>query len=284
LRVEKSSDKKVNTKIENNEKTLTHVIKKGENLGGIAKANQMSVDELMRINNLTSNKIHQGQELKINQVTNEKNQSAITERSGIKKSGFKIENNEKTLTHVIKKGETLGSIAKANNMTVDELMRINNLASNKIHQGQELKINQGSDEKSQVAIVEKTDKKQELKAINSGKASTHKIQKGESLISIAKDNNLSVDELKKINNMTDNKIRFGQELKLSQVTVKESEPVSKVVNESKIIQHKVKSGESFYTIAKKYGCTVEDLKRWNRMTGSKIKAGDNVSINQFANN
>ena len=281
---EKSVNKKQDTKIKSNEKTLTHVIKKGENLGSIAKANKMSVDELMKINNLTSNKIHQGQELKINQVADEKDQPVLAEKSANKKQDAKIKSNEKTLTHVIKKGENLGSIAKANNMTVDELMRINNLASNKIHQGQELKINQGGDEKSQVVVVEKTDKKQELKAGNSGKASIHKIQKGESLISIAKDNNLSVDELKKINNMTDNKIRFGQELKLSQVAVKEFEPVSKVVNESKTIQHKVKSGESFYTIAKKYGCTVEDLKRWNRMTGSKIKAGDNVSINQLADN
>jgi len=63
-----------------------------------------------------------------------------------------------------------------------------------------------------------------------------------------------------------------------------TEPASKVENEPKAIQHKVKSGESFYTIAKKYGCKVEDLKRWNRMTGSKIKAGDNVTVNQLADN
>jgi len=207
---EKKEAKKQGTKIENNEKILTHVIKKGENLGGIAKANNMSVDELMKINNLTSNKIHQGQELKINQASDEKNQPLIAEKSSDIKVNTKKESNEKALTHVIKKGENLGGIAKANHMSVDELMRINNLTSNKIHQGQELKFNESRDERPQLALAEKVDKKQYVKTGNSGKASIHKIQKGESLISIAKDNNMSVDELKKINNLADNKIRSGQ--------------------------------------------------------------------------
>jgi len=52
--------------------------------------------------------------------------------------------------------------------------------------------------------------------------------------------------------------------------------------DSKSIQYKVKSGESFYTIAKSYGCTVEDLKVWNRKSGNKIKVGDKIIIFQKA--
>ena len=58
---------------------------------------------------------------------------------------------------------------------------------------------------------------------------------------------------------------------------------SKTENESKSIHHKVKSGESFYTIAKIYGCSVEELKDWNRKSCSKIKVGEKIVIMQKVN-
>jgi len=278
-------DVKHDSKIKDAEKTITHRIKSGENLGSIAKENNTTVEELKRLNNLADSKIHAGQELKINQGVDTRNRNAVTEKIDNKRQVARIENNEKLLTHVIKKGENLGSIAKANNTTVEELKRINNLSDNKIHQGQELKINEGIDTKKQNAVTEKVDNKKQVARIKDNeKMLTHLIRKGENLGSIAKANNMTVDELKRINNLADSKIHQGQELKLVKLSEKESANSSKGENESKIIQHKVKSGESFYTIAKKYGCSVEELKRWNRMTGSKIKTGDKITINQLANN
>jgi len=279
------SDAKQDNKIKDAEKTITHRIKSGENLGSIAKENNTTVEELKRLNNLADSKIHAGQELKINQGVDTRNRNAVTEKIDNKRQVTKIENNEKLLTHVIKKGENLGSIAKANNTTVEELKRINNLSDTKIHQGQELKLNQDRDDKRQQTVAVKSeDKKNGVRIENNEKTLTHVIKKGENLGSIAKANNTTVDELKRINNLADSKIHQGQELKLVKISEKESANSSKGENESKIIQHKVKSGESFYTIAKKYGCSVEELKRWNRMTGSKIKTGDKITINQLANN
>jgi len=279
------SDAKQDNKIKDAEKTIIHRIKSGENLGSIAKENNTTVEELKRQNNLTDSKIHAGQELKINQGVDTRNRNAVTEKIDNKRQVTKIENNEKLLTHVIKKGENLGSIAKANNTTVEELKRINNLSDTKIHQGQELKLNQDRDDKRQQTVAVKSeDKKNGVRIENNEKTLTHVIKKGENLGGIAKANNTTVDELKRINNLADSKIHQGQELKLKISSEKEAANSSKVENESKIIQHKVKSGESFYTIAKKYGCSVEELKRWNRMTGSKIKTGDKLTINQLANN
>jgi len=279
------SDAKQESKIKETEKTITHRIKSGENLGSIAKENNTTVEELKRMNNLADSEIHAGQELKINQGVDTRNLNAITEKADNKKQIARIEDNGKIQTHVIKKGENLGSIAKANNTTVDELKRINNLADSKIHQGQELKLNQVRDDKKQHAVAEKSEDKTNGARIESNeKTLTHVIKMGENLGSIAKANNTTVDELKRINNLADSRIHQGQELKIKKSSEKITANSSKAENESKIIQHKVKSGESFYTIAKKYGCTVEDLKRWNRMTGSKIKTGDKLTINQLANN
>ena len=261
-----------------NDKSFTYKIKKGDNLGSIAKRNHTTVDELERINNLKDAKIHQGQVLKINSDVETTVQYADAEKTD-KKQDVKTDSKEKEITHKIRKGENLGSIAKNNHTTVEELERINNLKDAKIHQGQVLKINSDIEAPVQHAVVDKTDNRQVAKNESKEKELTHRIKKGESLISIAKENNMSVDELKRINNMTDTKIRFGQEIKLKPSSEKSKHTNSTIVeSESKSIQHKVKSGDSFYTLAKKYGCTVENLKEWNRKSGSKIKIGDEITV------
>ena len=256
------------------EKEISLKIKKGETLGSIAKANNTTVDELKKLNNLNSSKIHQGQVIKINQKTEDKTQEAVADKIE-KKTSKTI---EKPVSIKIHQGETLGGIAKANNTTVGELKRINNLKDSKLHLGQVLKLNQNVEPNTQNRVAESTDKKKEGKAEYKGSSITHKIKRGESLIMIAKDNNISVEELKEMNNLTDSKIRFGQELKLSQSAEKKKPVDSKVEKESKSIAHKVKSGESFYSIAKLYGCSVDELKNWNQKSGSKIKVGQKIII------
>jgi len=275
------AEKKQEQKAENKEKAIAHKVVKGENLGSIAKENNTTVDELKRINHLADSRIHLGQELKITLDNNSTTRNVIAEKSE-KKHEQKIENKEKTIAHKVVRGENLGSIANENNTTVEELERINHLADSKIHQGQELKITQDNTSKNRNALAEKEEKRQEQKIDNKDKTTTHTVKKGENLISIAKNNNMSVEELKKINHMTDSKIKFGQELKLDQSVEKTNSKKLKAEIETKSIQYKVKSGESYYTIAKKYGCTVEELEDWNGKSGSKIKAGDKITINQKA--
>jgi len=273
--------RKQDAKIESNEKMATYKVRKGDNLGSIAKENNITLEELKRINNLSDSKIHQGQELKINEDRDDINRNAVAQRI-TKKKDVKIESNEKMVSYKVRKGDNLGSIAKENNTTVEELKRINNLSDSKIHQGQELKVNEDRDDINRNALAQRITKKQDIKIESNEKMITHKVKKGDNLGSIAKENNTTVEELKRINNLTDAKIRLGQELKLNQSLAKTTTNSPKAEKEPKSIQHEVKSGESFYTIAKKYGCTVEKLKDWNRKTGSKIKVGEKISINEMA--
>ncbi len=270
-----SQSEKKEVKVENkntDEKQFTLKIKKGETLGSIARANNTTVEELKKMNNLNDSKIHQGQEIRLTQTTNDKGQNSIEDKTEKKQEKKK---NEKSGSIKIHKGETLGSIARDNNTTVEELKRINNLKDSKLKLGQELKLNTDNSTIAQNSKKE-TAENESVKADRKINTNSHKIQKGESLISIAKDNNMTVEELKKINDLQDSKIRFGQELKLS----KESEKTKNVTEkgDSKSIDHKVKPGESYYTIAKVYGCTVEELKKWNQKSGSKIKIGEKIIV------
>ena len=164
---------------------------------------------------MADSKIHLGQEIKLAQNDEPKNRNVVAERVE-KRQEAKTEGKEAGITHKVKKGESLGAIAKNNNTTVEELERINNLAGSKIHQGQEIKLAQNDEPKNRNVVAERVEKRQEAKTEGKEAGITHKVKKGESLGAIAKNNNTTVEELKRINNLADSKIHQGQEIKLIQ--------------------------------------------------------------------
>ena len=87
--------------------------KKGDSLYQIAIKYNTKVEELKRINNLTTNNLSVGQVLKIPKTYN---------------------------TYIVKEGDTLYKISRMYNISVEELKRINNLTSNILKLGQSLKV------------------------------------------------------------------------------------------------------------------------------------------------
>ena len=152
------------------EEENVYVVKKGDTLYSIAMANNTTVDELKKVNNLTSNILSTGQLLKI--------PSALLPES----------------TYIVKKGDSLYSIANKYNTTIDELKRINNLTSNILSIGQVLKL--PSDKVSNIEKEENT--------------ISYTVQKGDSLYSIAKKYDTTVDRLKQLNNLKSNLLSIGQ--------------------------------------------------------------------------
>lgn len=103
--------------------------------------------------------------------------------------------------YVVKKGDTLWSIARAYGLTVDKLKSLNNLTSNNLTIGDSLIVKDSSENSD-----------------NSSSADNNKyyiVKKGDSLYSIARRNNMTVDELKSLNNLTSNILSIGQKLIIS---------------------------------------------------------------------
>ena len=110
------------------------------------------------------------------------------------------------------------------------------------------------------------------------KAETHKVQRGESLYSIAKMYNMTVDDLKELNELSGSNLQAGQKLKVNAGeggNVASKKPAAK---KETTITHKVKSGENYSTIAKRYGCKVSDIKKWNNRTTDRLDVGDKLVI------
>lgn len=241
----------------------SYKVRKGDNLGSIAQQFNLTVEELKQINNIDGNKIDIGQELKV---------------SGAPESKSKQEksHNIKTKSYTVRKGDNLEAIAKEHNMTIDDLKEINGIKGNKLSIGQELKVaaSESHNSSQKNAASEKAEPKKN--------GATHTVEKGESLYTIAKQYDITVEELKEMNNLSENGLRPGMELNIKKGSTEKATKSKEVKSEpkakTKTIHHTVKSGESFYTIAHKYDCSVEDIKSWNDKTGSKIKPGDELII------
>ncbi len=147
-----------------------YIVKKGDSLYSIANKYNTTVEELKRINNLTSNILSIGQVLKL--PSDKANN---------------VEKEENTISYTVQKGDSLYSIARKYDTTIDRIKDLNNLTTNLLSIGQVLLI--------------PTDTNLET---------TYTVQKGDSLYSIAKKYNTTVDRLKQLNNLTSNLLSIGQ--------------------------------------------------------------------------
>ncbi len=123
------------------------------------------------------------------------------------------------------------------------------------------------------------------------------VRKGDTLASIAKKNDLSVNELKRINGLNAGKVSAGQKLALSssetkaketterkhtkQIAAKENKPVAK--NAGAVTRYKVRRGDTLYSIAKQFNVEAKDLMRWNGVSAKTLTPGKTLTI-QLARN
>ena len=207
-------------------KMNTYTVKKGDSLYQIAIKYGTTVNELKKINNLTTNNLTIGQILKIPETL---------EEPVIDESIYRV-----------KKGDSLYQIAIKYGTTVDELKKINNLATNNLSIGQKINL-----PKNKESATEGYDK--------------YTVQKGDSLYQIARKYNTTIDNLKKINNLTTNLLSINQQLKVPSL-------------KEKYTLYTVEKGDSLYQIAKKYNTTVNDIKNINNLKSNLLTIGQELKI------
>ena len=150
--------------------------------------------------------------------------------------------------YTVKKGDSLWKIANKYNTTVEKLKSANNLKTNTLSVGQKLVIPSIS--------------------VSPEVSDTYIVQKGDSLWSIANKFNMTVSELKNLNNLTNNLLSIGQVLK-----IKDSSNNGKTT-------YTVQKGDSLWVIANKYGITTEELKSYNNLKSNLLSIGQVLKIPQ----
>ena len=161
-------------------------------------------------------------------------------------------------TYTVKPGDTLFSIARAHNISVDDLRRYNKLESGPIRSGMTLIVSEEKNSASDVIPLE-NDKDTE-NAVDLVEMSRSK----RTLPSIADELGMSVEEL----------LRISPEIQQAIDRLNQITPVAEKTTESYV----VKAGETLFSIARTYGMTVRQLSDLNSMTQTSIRAGQKLQV------
>jgi LysM repeat protein len=183
--------------------------------------------------------------------------------------GVETVNGKVFVIHRVEEKETLFAISRRYGTSVDQIVQYNTAASNGLEIGQILKV----------PYTPKTVPAKTTDGI------THRVAPKETLFSIAKTYNVSMDDIKQWNNLQDNALSIDQELiikkrnSIDNTTAYQPATQSNTVISRKGV-HTVAVKETMYSIARQYGITVDQLREWNTLEGNELKIGQILFVAQ----
>ena len=270
----------------------THTVKSGETLFQISRMYNVAVNDLRKWNQLQSDQLSVGQILR---VVAPEQVDVAGQRGG-------------RTTHLVAPGETLFSISKMYGVTVAELRAWNELQGSDLAVGQELLIEQadgsaggadsvggavsaggadnvggavnagGADrppaEQSTESILESGEELQ--------KTRFHTVKSGETLTSIARMYDMTVTELRRLNDKTSDRLGIGQRLVVHEIVTAPpsvSEDVSKSTPQGMFTLYTVQRGESVETLLERFELSLRQLQALNPDTDlNEIRPGRQLTI------
>lgn len=223
-----------------------YTVKKGDTLYSIAKKYNTTTSKIIDLNNLKSATLQVGQVLRIPEMYTPEEEMYLPQYSN----------------YIVKKGDTLYSIAANNNIDVDTLKKDNALTSNIVNVGQQLKIRTTSE-----VIEDECFGPDYTPPSTTQNTTIYTVKKGDNLYNIASQYNTSVSAIMNLNNLTSSNLYIGQQLKIPTTS-----------SGGSTIIYTVKKGDNLYDISKKYNTTVDSIKKKNNLNSNLLSIGQQLKI------
>lgn len=234
---------------------LFHIVEKGETPYSVSKKYKVPQSELSKHNPALADGMKTGHRIKIPFVPpRDKNHLAFE---------HPLPDRYIFVVHVADKGETLYSISRKYNLTVQEVIKYNPNAANGVRNNERLRIPKDG------VVVTNIDTDHKL-------LNEHLVKPGETLFSISRLFGITVDEIIVYNPEAKDNLRANMVLKIPVNTnaAKENTPGPS----SKHVIHQVVKGDTFFSLSKKYGVSKEQLIEWNPSLPEGLKIGNEVVI------
>jgi membrane-bound lytic murein transglycosylase D len=235
----------------------TYRVRRGDTLGGIARRHGVSLSTLCNWNGLSRHAtIYAGQSLRLwpGQTRSPSSASATGSASGDR------------LVYVVKRGDTLASIAARYGVTVQSLRQANAIQGSLIYPGQELSVaSAGSGNQPNPAALGR-----------------YVVRRGDTLGRIAASHDMTVDELRRLNSVRGSLIHPGQTLLVAGsagAASDQTEATETTVSSREITgKYVVKPGDTLAAIAVHHGMEVRDLMEANSLESSRIYPGQSLMV------
>ncbi len=165
----------------------------------------------------------------------------------------------KRVTYRVRRGDTISEIAEAHGVGLSRVRSWNNLRGSRIRTGQRLVI-YVADGWNGLA--------QGASGPEPSRETVYRVKSGDTLSGIASRHGVSVADIRAWNGLSGSRIRTGQTLKL----VPAERPAKSQAT------HVVASGDNLTDIARKYGVTIQDIRRWNDLKSDRIYPGKKLLV------
>lgn len=253
------------------EKISKHTVAKGETVIQIAQQYKITPSDIYRLNPDVKNGIKPNMILLI-QNSLETKKTKQSDKPTVKADV------STTKTHVVASKETVYSLAKTFNTSVDELEKLNpEIVKEGLKVGGTIKIPSKSDK--QIIKTESTSIKQ--KTTSKTETIFHSVVAKETKYAIAKIYGITVDDLEKANPEIKNGLQIGFRLKIvggktpSSLDAKEDEKVTDkpIEKNEDLMTYEVKPKETLYSLTKKFKIDQDELFRLNPNLKNGVKDG-----------
>lgn len=296
----------------------THKVQKGDTLWKIARQHDTTVASLMDVNNLNSDLIFPNQVLetsKDKKTTNKKTTNNQSNKSSSSSAPSKPGN-----TYTVKAGDTLSDIAFQHKVSLNDLMKWNNLQTTLIFPGNVFVVtdpgkpntgtsnnsnNNSSSNQTSNNNSSSSNKSTNNSSSNNSSSGSYTVKSGDTLSGIAVQYKTTVAKIKEQNNLSSDFILTGQTLQIggganntssnnnsssnssssnNSSAKKETPSNNNSGSNASTSEYVVKSGDSLSKIASEKGTTVAKLKGWNNLSSDFLQVGQKLSIGKDADN
>jgi len=244
-----------------------HIVEAGESLFSISREYNISVSDLRAWNELETDNLQPGQVLSLLPA-----------------------DSDNRITHLVKAGESLFAISRRYGVTIAEIQQWNQLAGTALDVGRELVLYSSIDHGEttpppSITEMEQMDEAQRTSIVRDMDSATgsenYVVRSGDTLYQIARDHNMSVNELRSLNNLDNDMLRVGQRIMVRRVRTAPSiaEGAADSTPQGKFTTYRVRSGENMQSLLTRFKMSRNELMALNPgLEGSSVTGGQQLTV------